>query len=107
MRQSREADFRQLIERMTSHGRFRSSWPIVSGTSDEGKNEKAKCGEFREFGCSAQTIANWVAQEAINRRKPLPGKDGMSSAEREALNRLRRENRQLKTERDILAMATT
>ena len=60
----------------------------------------------REFGCSAQTISNWVAQDAIDRGKPLPGKEGLSSAEREELNRLRRENRRLQTERDILAKAT-
>jgi transposase len=60
----------------------------------------------REFGCSAQTISNWVAQAARDRGKPLRGKEGLSSAEREELARLRRENRQLKTERDILAKAT-
>jgi transposase len=38
--------------------------------------------------------------------KPVRGKDVLSSAEREELARLRRENRQLKTERDILAKAT-
>ena len=60
----------------------------------------------REFGCTAQTIANWAAQAAIDRGKPLPGKDGLSTAEREELNRLRRENRQLKLEREILSKAT-
>ena len=60
----------------------------------------------REFGCSAQTIANWVGQDAIDRGKPLPGKEGLTSAEREELVRLRREVRQLQTERDILAKAT-
>ena len=45
----------------------------------------------REFGCSAQTISNWVAQAAVDRGKPLPGKDGLTSAEREELTRLRRE----------------
>lgn len=60
----------------------------------------------REFECSAQTITNWVAQDAIDRGKPPPSKDGLSSAEREELSRLRRENRQLRTERDILAKAT-
>jgi transposase len=59
----------------------------------------------REFGCSAQSISNWIAQEAIDRGKPLPGKEGLTSAEREELNRLRRENRQLKLERDILSKA--
>ena len=60
----------------------------------------------REFGPSAQSIANWVAQAARGKGKPLPGKEGLSSAEREELVRLRRENRQIKLERDILAKAT-
>ena len=34
------------------------------------------------------------------------GKEGLSSAEREELTRLRRENRRLQQERDILAKAT-
>jgi transposase len=60
----------------------------------------------REFGCSAQTVTNWLAQAAIDAGKPLPGKDGLSTAEREELARLRRENRRLQQERDILAKAT-
>jgi len=60
----------------------------------------------REFDCSAQTIINWVAQAAIDAGKPLPGKDGLSTAEREELSRLRRQVRQLQMERDILAKAT-
>jgi len=56
-----------------------------------------------EFGCSAQTIANWLAQAAIDAGKPLPGKDGLMTEERQELNRLRRENRQLKLEREILS----
>jgi transposase len=60
----------------------------------------------REFGCSAQTIINWVAQAAIDAGKPLPGKAGLSTAEREELSRLRRQVRQLQMERDILAKAT-
>ena len=60
----------------------------------------------REFGVTAQTIANWVGQAAIDKGKPLPGKEGLTTAEREELSRLRRENRRLQTERDILAKAT-
>ena len=59
-----------------------------------------------EFGCSDQTIRNWVAQSAIDSGKPLRGKEGLTSAEREELTRLRRQVRQLQTERDILAKAT-
>ena len=60
----------------------------------------------REFGCSAQTITNWIAQAAIDAGKPLPGKEGLTSAERQELTRLRRELRQVQMERDILAKAT-
>jgi transposase len=60
----------------------------------------------KEFGCSAQSISNWVARAAADRGKPIRGKDVLRSAEREELSRLRRENRQLRQERDILAKAT-
>lgn len=60
----------------------------------------------REFGPTTQTIMNWLAQAARDAGKPLPGKAGLSSAEREELVRLRRELRQVKMERDILAKAT-
>jgi transposase len=60
----------------------------------------------REFGPSTQTIMNWIGQATRDAGKPLSGKDGLTPAEREELARLRRENRQLKMERDILAKAT-
>ncbi|CAH0446131.1 transposase [Ralstonia pseudosolanacearum] len=56
----------------------------------------------REFEPTAQSIHNWVAQadRDAGRRH-----DGLTSSEREELTRLRRENRQLKLEREILAKA--
>ena len=64
----------------------------------------------REFKCSAQSISSWVAQDAADKRAPhrarVRERDVLNSAEREELARLRRENRQLKLERDILAKAT-
>ena len=60
----------------------------------------------QEFAPPTQTIMNWLAQAARDAGKPLPGKEGLSSAEREELTRLRRELRQVKMERDILAKAT-
>lgn len=60
----------------------------------------------REFECTAQTITNWVGQSARDAGKPLPGKEGLSTAEREELTRLRRQVRQLQMERDILSKAT-
>ena len=59
-----------------------------------------------EFNVTAQSITNWVGQAAIDSGKPLPGKEGLSTAEREELSRLRRQVRQLQQERDILAKAT-
>lgn len=56
----------------------------------------------REFEPTAQAIWNWVRQtdrDGGRRDEALP------PAEREELTRLRRENRQLRQERDILAKA--
>jgi|SRR5713101_9683439 len=55
-----------------------------------------------EFEPTAQTIYNWVAQAERDAGKRH---DGLTSVEREELNRLKRENRQLKMEREILAKA--
>ncbi len=57
----------------------------------------------KEFEPSAQTIRNWVkrAQADGGRRR-----DVLNSVEREELVKLRRENRQLRTEREILSKAT-
>ena len=56
-----------------------------------------------EFECSAQTIRNWVAQADADTGKR---DDVLTSTEREELRKLRRENKQLKLEREILAKAT-
>ena len=64
----------------------------------------------REFEPSAQAIRNWVA-EADRREgrrpaaKPAPADAALTAAEREELARLRRENKQLRLERDILSRA--
>lgn len=56
----------------------------------------------REFEPSAQPIHNWVRQ--ANRDEGRRA-DGLTTVEREELRRLRRENRQLREEREILAKA--
>ena len=58
----------------------------------------------REFQVTAQTIQNWVGQAARDAGHPLP--EGLNTSEREELVRLRRQVKQLQTERDILAKAT-
>lgn len=57
----------------------------------------------REFEPTLETINAWVRQADRDEGK---GKDGLTTEEHEELSRLRRENRQLKTEREILAKAT-
>jgi transposase len=56
-----------------------------------------------EFEPSEQTIRNWLAPADADSGKR---KELLSSAEREELVKLRRENKQLKTERETLAKAT-
>ena len=56
----------------------------------------------REFEPTAQAIRNWVRQ--VDRDEGRR-KDGLTTAEKEELARLRRENRQLREEREILAKA--
>lgn len=56
----------------------------------------------REFEPSAQAIRTWIQQAE---RDGGQRDDGLTSVEREELRRLRREVRQLRQERDILAKA--
>lgn len=57
----------------------------------------------REFQCSASAIRNWVKQAELDEGRRS---DGLSTLEREELRKLRRENRRLREEREILAKAT-
>ena len=56
----------------------------------------------RQFEPSAQAIRNWVKQAALDTGART---DGLTTAEREELRRLRREVRQLREERAILSKA--
>ncbi|WP_415926890.1 hypothetical protein [Methylobacterium sp. 4-46] len=64
----------------------------------------------REFEPSAQAIRNRAAeadrQEGRREAKPPAAEAALSVTEREEVLRLRRENRQLRLERDILSRAT-
>jgi transposase len=61
----------------------------------------------QDFGAHAQSIRNWVAWAKRDADKS-GWSDGekLASSEREELTRLRRENRQLRVEREILSKAT-
>ena len=56
----------------------------------------------REFEPCAATIHGWVKQAERDGGRRA---DGLTSDERDELRRLRRENRQLRQERDILSKA--
>ena len=56
----------------------------------------------QEFEPTAQTIRNWIRQTELDAGER---QDGLSSPEQEELARLRRENKQLRLEREILAKA--
>ena len=64
-----------------------------------GRSPEELAGEFEP---TAQSIRNWFAQSERNAGR---GDSGLTTAEREELNRLRRENRQLRLEREILSNA--
>ncbi len=57
----------------------------------------------REFEPTAESINAWVKQADRDEGRR---EDGLTTQEREELRRLRRENRQLRLEREILAKAT-
>jgi transposase len=66
---------------------------------NEGKSVTAVA---RELDLVASALGNWVKQAQADRSK---GRTGLTSAEREELTRLRRENRILQEEREILKKA--
>jgi transposase len=56
----------------------------------------------KDLGVTEQSLRNWVKQYEVDVGK----RHGLSTDEREELRRLRRENRLLREEREILAKAT-
>ena len=56
----------------------------------------------RDLGLTATVVRRWVAQAEVDAGQ----RDGLTTAEREELSRLRKENRVLREERDVLKRAT-
>jgi transposase len=72
---------------------------VVRLVLDEGKTAGAVA---RELDLTESAVRIWVARAQADRTK---GKTGLTTAEREELARLRKENRELKLERDVLKKA--
>lgn len=66
---------------------------------ESGKSLKAVC---EDLGISLETLRGWVNQSKIDRGE----KEGLTSEERAELARLRKENKTLRMERDLLKEAT-
>ena len=56
----------------------------------------------RELGLTETAVRRWVVQAEIDAGR----RDGLTTVEREELSRLRKDNRVLREERDILKRAT-
>ena len=59
----------------------------------------------REFEPTGQSIRAWVAKASQKEGRHEAGVAGLAGPERDALVRLRRENKQFRLERDILSKA--
>jgi transposase len=94
-RMSKEARGRSPRRRFTEE--FKEG--AVRLVLDEGKTVGAVA---RELDLTASALSLWVHQARAERTK---GKSGLMKEEREELTRLRRENRELRMEREVLKKA--
>lgn len=76
---------------------FRAEAVKLARSSDKRLSEVAA-----DLGIATETLRNWLKQQDIDTGK----RDGVSTDEREELNRLRRENKILKEEKEVLRKAT-
>ena len=81
---------------------FRAEAIRLARTSDKPRAQIA-----RELGLTGETLRLWVKQAELDEGQRSDGlsSDGLSSDEQEELRRLRRENRILREEREILKKA--
>ena len=90
---------------MLAPGRTRRSFPgefkadAVALVLDEGRSIASVA---RALGIGESNLGNWVRQARVDRGE----REGLTSGERAELAKLRRENAQLRTERDLLKRAT-
>jgi transposase len=92
------ADTKRKRSRRSFSGEFKAG--AVRLVLEEGKTVGAAA---RDLDLTESSLRNWVEQARADRSK---GRTGLTTAEREELARLRKENRILQEERDILKKAT-
>jgi transposase len=92
------ADTKRKRSRRSFTGEFKAG--AVRLVLEEGKTVGAVA---RDLDLTESSLRNWVEQARADRTK---GRTGLTTAEREELARLRKENRILQEERDILKKAT-
>lgn len=81
---------------------FRRRAVELARERDEDGNRKHPVAQLaRDLKISESCLRNWLAQDAVEAGE----RPGLTKAEREELVRLRRENRVLKMERDLLSRA--
>lgn len=74
---------------------------VVGLVRDGGKGISAVC---RDLGLTESAVRKWVSRSEADSGRG--NTKVLTTAEREELSRLRRENRQLRMERDVLKKAT-
>jgi len=86
--------------RRTFTDEFRAKAVRIYQTGSRSISQVAK-----DLDLTENSLRRWVAQAAVDSGKGPPG--ALTSDEKEELTRLRRENRQLKQDREILKAAAT
>jgi transposase len=92
------ADTKRKRSRRTFSEEFKAG--AVRLVLEEGKTVGAAA---RDLDLTESSLRNWVEQARADRTQ---GRTGLTTAEREELARLRKENRVLQEEREILKKAT-
>ena len=82
----RERAVRLVLEHQEN---YRSEWAALTSIADK-------------IGCTAETLRNWVRRAEVDQGK----RAGLTSAERDRLRALERENRELKRANEILRKAS-
>jgi len=82
----RDRAIRMVMEQQSKHN---SQWATIESIAEK-------------IGCSPQTLHSWIKKREVSNTDP----DSLSTAERDQLKELQRENKELKTANEILRKAS-